>query len=99
MGEEKKKGEEVNKKLVLCIEQKEFEAADNILELFILVKCKLCETFVYLNIDSVDKDPVCASCAAELIRNNEVNIVAFLNIDDFKDFLRKIVKYQNEKLN
>lgn len=87
------------KKLVLCIEQKEFEAAGNILELFILVKCKLCETLVYLNIGNIDKEPVCASCAAELIKNNEVNIVAFLNINDFKDFLRSIVKYQNEKLN
>lgn len=83
-------------KLILCNYKADFDKQNNKKDLFILVKCNLCQEHVVLNSKNIDKTPICIECATRLIDNNEVSITSFFKKENFKEFLKSIVKFENE---
>ena len=59
-----------------------------------LVSCEKCGTHVWVDLNDMDKIPVCISCAVELIYSGAITIQTQFNKDDIKEFFAFLLKKQ-----
>lgn len=82
----------IRKAYSLCSSEKENHKHDSI-----LIKCDSCDEFVWLNLEDINKIPLCIDCATKLSIDNDMNINIYLKKEDIRGLLGFLLEKRNKK--